>query len=201
MNCVPAETKQVIKLLGEANDNFEKEKFQAAQVTLDQAASVAKKAEIQSASLLMCRAVNLGALDRDEEAFSAICAAIVGDPLNPDFGAQFVTIAQRLRTSLEKSSKESADDETPRIYAQLSAVGETDVTSHLALARYHLAKGEHDAAFKILESLTLLQPSLSEAWQMLAKATRDTGEAQRFLLRGLEAQAERAATLRTPEVN
>ncbi len=201
MKCIPVETKQVMKLLGEAREKFEKQEFEEAQVLLDRAASVAAEANIRSASLLMCRAVNLGALDRDEEAFEAVCQGVVLDPMNPDFGEQFATIAQRLRAVIEVSSVDAADEATPRIYAQLSAVGETDTKSHLAMARYHLATGDHEAASAILESVTLLQPSFTEAWTLLARATRDAALAKTYLQRANDAKSEQTSGSRGCEVN
>ncbi len=78
------------------------------------------------------------------------------DPVNPFCGDHFVTVASILRTTLAASSMSEPEEATAKIYALLSAVGETDATSHLALARHHGKRGEPEAAVKLLEVVPLL---------------------------------------------
>ena len=84
-------------------------------------------------------------------------------------------------------------DDVPVLYALLSKVGETDSSSHLALARYHSAKGELAAAMKLVEAVNRLQPALVDAWRLrleLAIASDDVEGAKKFAARAEEAKAQ-----------
>ncbi len=113
-----------------------------------------------------------------EEAFRYASEAVVADPMHPTLCYRFTEAAEAMRKRLELSSKKNDDEHLPgRIYAALMRAGETDAQCHLAMARAHLARGQLDAAWTLLESTTLLEPAGVEAWRLLAEVARRRGDA------------------------
>ncbi len=112
-----------------------------------------------------------------EASFRAASAAVLADPMHPAHCERFVEAATALRRDLCAQSLEPAQHAAVgRAYALLVHAGEADARCHVAMARVHLAAGRLDAAWKLLESTTLLEPSLADAWTLRAEAARRRGD-------------------------
>jgi tetratricopeptide (TPR) repeat protein len=146
---------------------------------------------IRSAHLEARLAQVLLGLERLEEAFAAVSRSVVIDPVQPSISNLFVRVASACREALEQASRDAESDVTPRLYAVLSAAGETDARCHVALARHHLAAGRTGEARALLEAVTLLEPAHADAWDLLAEVARAEGNAS-----AAEELSARAAGLR-----
>ncbi len=138
--------------------------------------SRAAKLGLDSAYLAWGLAVALDNLGETEMAFEAVSDAIRKDPMNPACHHSFDVIANRLRAALTDPSRAPDDPSTPRIYALLQHAGEADVPCHLAMARHLAHAGQHEAAMRLLDSVTLLSPVSRDAWLQKAALARTLGD-------------------------
>ena len=102
----------------------------------------ARKVGLDSAHLHWAFAIACDYSGDMEMAFEQITLAIGNDPLAPPFRHSFEVITGRIQTALADPERAADDPSTPRLYALLQRGGTTDVSSHLAMARYHLATGK-----------------------------------------------------------
>jgi tetratricopeptide (TPR) repeat protein len=204
MRRLPAPAPQLREQLREALEAYDQQKLAGASAQLERLAVQAKAAGLRSPTILVNLAMTRDALDDKEGAFRAMCEALVLDPLSPRADEHFVRLGTTLRAQLAESSRAGADEATPRLYALLSEVGETDATSQVALARYRLASGDHAGASALLEALTLVQPSFAEAWTLRADLALRQGDSttwEAHTQRAREAQLERARPPSSGAVN
>ena len=134
------------------------------------------KLGLDSAYLAWGLAVALDNLGETEMAFETVSEAVQKDPMNPACHHSFDVIAGRLRAGLADPGRAPDDPSTPRLYALLQHAGEADVPSHLAMARHLAHVGQHVAAMRLLDAVTLLSPVSRDAWLQkasLARALRD----------------------------
>ncbi|ACG75194.1 tetratricopeptide repeat protein [Anaeromyxobacter sp. K] len=149
----------------------------------------ARQAGLDSAHLHWACAVAADYTGELEMAFEQITTAIAKDPLAPPFRHSFDLISRHLRAALADPERDADDPSTPRLYALLQRSDEADVGAHLAMARFHLAKGHAAEARALLDAVTLLHPAAREAWELLGRAAREAGDATTAERARLEASA------------
>lgn len=198
MKRVPDITPMVTQLLEAASKEYGEEHFDRAVVKVESALALARREGIRSVSLLQTQAHYLDAAKQYEAAFELICDAATIDPVNPNVCDRFIELSRRLRAMLEEASRGEPSETVPRLYTMLSTVGETDTSSHLALARHHCERGDFAAAVTLVDAVTRLQPAVSEAWALratLAEKMGDSEGAKRFSMRSAEVRTQ----LSTPQ--
>ncbi|ACL67347.1 tetratricopeptide repeat protein [Anaeromyxobacter dehalogenans 2CP-1] len=149
----------------------------------------ARQAGLDSAHLHWACAVAADYTGELEMAFEQITTAIAKDPLAPPFRHSFDLISRHLRAALADPERDADDPSTPRLYALLQRSDEADVGAHLAMARFHLAKGHAAEARAMLDAVTLLHPAAREAWELLGRVAREAGDAATAERARLEASA------------
>jgi tetratricopeptide (TPR) repeat protein len=112
-----------------------------------------------------------------EMAFDYITQALQLDPIAQPFHNSFEIIVKRIREALAAEGRALDDPSTPRLYELLVRSGETDVASHVAMAKFWLAKGETEKAARIADAVTLLNPADRDAWLCKAEVARAAGDA------------------------
>jgi tetratricopeptide (TPR) repeat protein len=162
------ETQRAGRLLDERDWAGAREAFAALR------ARVAKLG-LQSSYVAWGLAVALDNLGETEMAFEAVSEAVQKDPMNPACHHSFDVIAGRLRATLADPDRALDDPSTPRLYALLQHAGEADVPSHLAMARHLAHAGQHEAALRLLDAVTLLSPASRDAWLQKAALARGLG--------------------------
>lgn len=138
----------------------------------------ARQAGLDSAHLHWACAVAADYAGELEMAFEQITTAIAKDPLAPPFRHSFDLIARHLRAALADPERDADDPSTPRLYALLQRADEADVGAHLAMVRFHLAKGHAAEARALLDAVTLLHPASREAWELLGRVAREAGDVE-----------------------
>jgi tetratricopeptide (TPR) repeat protein len=156
----------------------------------------AAKLELDSAYLDWGVAVACDYLGELDVAFTTIAESIAKDPLNPAAQHSFDVIAGHIRDWLANPSRAADDPSTPRLYHLLLEAGEADVASHLAMARHLAHAGQHGAAMRIVDAVTLLAPASRDAWVQKAALAHAIGDDANA--RECEAQAGALATTRVP---
>ncbi|GAO03561.1 tetratricopeptide repeat protein [Anaeromyxobacter sp. PSR-1] len=149
----------------------------------------ARQAGIDSAHLHWACAVAADYSGELEMAFEQITTAIAKDPLAPPFRHSFDLITRHLRAALADPERDAGDPSTPRLYALLQRSDEADVGAHLAMVRFHLAKGHAVEARALLEAVALLHPASHEAWELLGRVAREAGDVETAERARLEAAA------------
>ncbi len=154
------------------------------------------KLGLRSAYVLWGLAVALDNLGEVEMAFEAVSEAVKADPMNPACQGSFDVVANRIRAALADPARALDDPSTPRLYDLLQGAGETDVPSHLAMARHLAHAGKNEQAMAILEAVTLLSPISRDAWAQRAALARAMGNEP--LAANCEAQAAAVASADAP---
>jgi hypothetical protein len=161
----------------------------------------ARKVGLDSAHLHWAFAIASDYSGDMEMAFEQITLAIGKDPLAPPFRHSFEVITGRIQAALADPERAADDPSTPRLYALLQRGGTADVSSHLAMARYHLAMGKPAEARALVDAVTLLHPTSREAWEAkatVARATGDASAAEQARLEGAALQEEPAFAIPGP---
>ena len=148
----------------EARDAFTAVRARAAKLGLD------------SAYLAWSLAIALDMNEETEMAFKVIEEAIAKDPLNPQAQRSFAIIAGKLRQAVADGARAAGDPSIARVYRLLLEAGEADVACHIGMARHLGATGDHAAALKLLDAVTLLAPVSRDAWLAKAAAARAAGD-------------------------
>jgi len=170
------EIQQLNDDLSEARDCLDREEWAPAREKYLVAQAKAQSLGIESPYLLWALSLAQERLGEVEESFRLVSAAIVADPMHPTLTNRFSEAAAALRQRLEFASRHPAGKHLARIYQALLRSGEADAGSHVAMARAELAQGDVEAARKLLESTTLLEPSRIEAWRLMAEVARKQGD-------------------------
>lgn len=142
-----------------------------------------------SAHVSWCLASACDGLDAFAEALLHAREALERDPLSMPYLRTYERIVARIRDTLGDERRAVDDPATPSLYELLLLSGEGDARSHLAMARWHLHRGEWAPALRLIEAVVLLTPAHIEAWTLLARASRLAGQEHR----ALEAESEAAA--------
>jgi tetratricopeptide (TPR) repeat protein len=169
---------------------YDKQEYAEAKQQLDAVRAAAEAVGLRSPVVAWLDCLLASAADDVEQAFALVCEVIVLDPMHPAGQGRFVELGGQLREVLAASSREEADELTPRVHAQLEKVGETDASSHVALARYLKHRGMVDEAVALLDAVTLLAPSEGEAWRLRGEFAVTAGDAE--LARTCERRAAEA---------
>jgi len=120
---------------------------------------------VESAHLAWALCVALDGLGRHEEALEHATEAVRLDPLALPYRRSLELITLHLREALLQAPDHDAS--IPRMHRQLASRGAVDGDCHVALARWHLARGERHEAGALLEAITRLEPWRQEAWRLL----------------------------------
>jgi hypothetical protein len=111
-----------------------------------------------------------------EAAFDAIVAALALDPFSGVMRDSFDIIARKTRAALAAEGRAVDDPTTPKLYALLLQHGEADVSSHAAMARFHVAAGNASEAAELAGALTTLHPEDPDAWSCRRDVARALGD-------------------------
>jgi tetratricopeptide (TPR) repeat protein len=179
-----------------AQDFLDRGNYREARDAFAEMRARARKLGFDSAYLAWGLAVATDYLGELEMAFTTIWESVAKDPLNPAAQRSFEIIADHIRSSLADASRAPDDPSTPRLYRLLLEAGEADVASHLAMARHLAHAGEHEAALRIVDAVTLLAPASRDAWLQKAAFARAAGEDS--VADECEAQAATLATTSVP---
>jgi tetratricopeptide (TPR) repeat protein len=158
--------------------SYDQREFAEAKQQLDAVRAAAEAVGLRSPVVAWMDSLLASAAGKVEQAFALVCEVIVLDPMHPSGQGRFVELGEQLREVLGESSREEADELTPRVHAQLEKVGETDASSHVALARYFKHRGKGDEAVALLDAVTLLAPSQGEAWRLRGEFAVAAGDAE-----------------------
>lgn len=135
-----------------------------------------EEAGTSSAFVIWVMATAFDYLDEPAAAFEYAEEALRMDPLDPNYDRSFGVIVHRVRTALTAKERAPDDPSTATLYQLLAERNEADVDCHLTMARYHLHAGRPKDAARILDAVTLLNPSCAEAWEALEECARVIGD-------------------------
>ncbi len=124
-----------------------------------------------------------------EMAFDYITQAVATDPLARPFRNSFDIIARRIREALASQERAADDPSTPRLYELLTRTGEADVASHVAMARWCSATGDHARALALADAVARLNPMERDAWLCKAEVARAAGQHEVAAMATAEAAA------------
>jgi predicted Zn-dependent protease len=172
-----------------ARELLDEEDHSAAKAVLLNLRAQCLRAGTPSAHVAWSLAAACDGLGEYAEALDHAREALRLDPLSLPYLRTHDSIVTHVREALGREARRANDPTTPRLYELLLASGEGDARSHMAMARWHLHRGEDEAAARILEAVVLLSPAVAEAWTLLAHAWRTAGNEAR----ALEAEAEASA--------
>jgi hypothetical protein len=99
-----------------------------------------------------------------EVAFDCIDTAIELDPFCNAYRESYDIIANRIRSALVDAERAADDPSTPQLYDLLVRHDEADLPAHVAMTRFWTATGCTDKAATLAAALTLLHPTVQEAW-------------------------------------
>lgn len=167
----------------------EREEFAEAKAALVRLRAQCGQAGLRSAHVAWHLALACDGLGEFEAALGHVREALDIDPLATPYQRSHDLIVERIRAVLGDETRAADDPQTPRLYALLLESGEGDARSHLAMARWHLHRGESTQAVRILEALATLAPSCREAWVALAAAARAVRDPALALRADIEAAA------------
>lgn len=196
MKATRQQVKELHKRMEVAHNHAEKEEWGPARDGFISVIEDAEKLGFESVYAYARLSGVFLALDEVEAAFAAVGRAAVLDPVNPGLSAPFCQACDAMRDELVRCSEDASDDTTPRLYAQLAEVGETDLRCHLAMARHHLHANRLGEARALLEATTLLEPARPEAWALLAEVARKSGDDEKA--KELAARAKELEEVATP---
>lgn len=169
-----AEVKRLQQEIGQLKGLMEERDWTGLQAKVNELGVRASAQGIDSAYLTWCRAIAHRELGETEEAVTAISHAAQLDPVHPAIARTFHEICEHARQRI--ALEDSSGDCIPALYAQLSQMGETDLSSHLALARYEFARGEVDAAIRLVEAVRVVAPRSLEACELRMHFAQETGD-------------------------
>lgn len=123
--------------------------------------------EVKSSALLLALAVLNDELGQLELGLSYVIRAVKEDPLCPNTDRSLGIIVARVRKAL---ATEPWSEACPRLYAMLAENGLADPACHVEWARHLHAAGRHEEALAVAQSVTLLAPRCTGAWQVVEAA-------------------------------
>jgi tetratricopeptide (TPR) repeat protein len=177
-----------------ARELLDEEDHSAAKAVLIELRAKCLRAGTPSAHVSWNLAAACDGLGEYAEALDHAREALRLDPLSLPYLRTHERILSHVREALGRDTRRASDPNTPRLYELLLSAGEGDAKSHIAMARWHLHRGEDESAARILEAVVLLSPAITEAWSLLAQAWRTAGNE----VRALEAEAEATAREHIP---
>ena len=166
MNANRAQVEALNGAIEEARNLLERKVWDEAQEKFTEVHEEARGLGIESPYLLWARSLIAEQLGEVEASFNFVSAAVALDPMHPTLTNRFAEASAALRRQLLASSR-TPDEHEPRVmYAALLRAGEADAACHVAMARAYLRDGELEAAWTLLDSTTLLEPTRVEAWEL-----------------------------------
>lgn len=167
--------KQLLGDMVRARELTEQQSFEEARAAYLRLRTQCSRRGLRSAHVAWSLAVVSDGLGELEAALAYIREATEIDPLAIPYQRSYDVIVERIRRELGDESRLPDNPATPRLYELLLGVGEGDARSHLAMARWHHARGECTHALRILEAVTTLAPAFRPAWQLKAAVSRELG--------------------------
>ncbi|MBI5542426.1 MAG: tetratricopeptide repeat protein [Deltaproteobacteria bacterium] len=171
-----APLKSALSDLARVQEYIDKDEFEEAKELLERVRSWCSRHKIRSAHVSWLLAIVCDYLDDLPAAVGHVEDALEVDPVSPSFHRSFEIVTERIRRALCDEHRKPDDPETPRLYELLLRLGEADVPSHLAMARFHVRQGDSSAAFRVLDAVTVLSPGHRDAWLLKAVVARSLGE-------------------------
>jgi len=186
----------------------EKEKLEAINEQLEQAAALEERQELTEARdvLLAAQAdcaragiesgfvswrlsVVFDTLEEYELAFKHVQEALRLDPFAPPFRSSFGIIVGRMRNAILAAEPGTTDFLVERLYKLLVRAGEGNDAVHVAMARDLNARGESELALRLVDAVTVLSPGCRDAWLARAAICRTMGDGEAARAAEIEAAA------------
>lgn len=167
--------KTVLADLGRAQECIDHEEYGDAKAILDRVRAWCEREQIRSGHVSWLLAIVSDYLDDLPLALRHVEEALECDPISPSFHRSFEIVTDRIRRTLADPGRPPDDPLTPRLYELLARLGEADVPSHLAMARFQAHRGEAEAALRLVEAVTVLFPGQREPWLLKAALARNLG--------------------------
>lgn len=177
---MPTPTRSAVLELAEACNRLQRlldeRELVAASALIAEVITTAKRLGVRSAFICFVNAIFADYSGDAVGAFNFIQEAIAMDAAAPPYRHSEAVIIRHLRGKLTAPDRDPADGETPRIWALLANIGEADDACHLALVRFHVAKGNDLEALRVVDAVTTLAPSNRDAWLLKASIATRLGD-------------------------